>query len=219
MRRATSRWLMLMLLLLLLFPAACASPNPDFYTLAAVPGTVAHIAARSVELRRIGLAGYLDRPEIVRSSASYRLRVASNERWGEPMGSMLERVFTDDLVQRLPDTAVFSESGAISTNPDLVLEVEVQRFDADASGAVVLLAQVAIRHGDERQAARARTLRLTALPVSPSTDAYVAAMSRTLADLADQVVTLMGGHPPRPAPDSVSAPPGAPKHKPATQGG
>jgi uncharacterized lipoprotein YmbA len=182
----------LTLALTLALLAACASPTAELYTLAAQPGPVAHLAAHGVEVRRIGLAGYLDRGEIVRSSAAFRLRLADNQRWGEPLGSMLERVFTEDLVERTPGTAVFSESGAISTAPDLVLEVDVQRFDADADGTLVLLAQVAIRRGDAGRAAQARTLRLTAIPAGPTTRDHVAAMSRALADLADQVVTQLG---------------------------
>jgi uncharacterized lipoprotein YmbA len=178
-------------LLLLALLAACASPNPDLYTLAALPGPIRHIGAHSVELRRIALAGYLDRPEIVRSAAQYRLQLASNDRWGEPLGSMLDRVFTEDLVERLPGTAVFTESGANSTNPDRVLEIDVQRFDADADGTLVLLAQVAVRHGDERQSASVRTIRLTARPASPALREHVAAMSRVLADLADTVAGML----------------------------
>jgi uncharacterized protein len=182
----------LAVLLLLALPAACASPNPDLYTLAALPGPTAHLPTRSIELRRIGLAAYLDRPEIVRSSAQYRLRVASNERWGEPLGGMLERVFTEDLVERLPGTAVFTEAGAISTAPDLVLELDIQRFDAEASGEIVLLAQVAMRHGDARQSADARTLRFVVRPTSAAIQDHVAAMSRALADLADNVSRQIG---------------------------
>lgn len=178
-------------ILLLALPAACSSPPPDLYTMAALPGTETHIPAHTVELRRIGIAGYLDRPEIVRSSAAYRLQVTANERWGEPVGSMLNRVFTEDLVARLPGTAVYSESGAISTRPDLVLELDVQRFDADAGGEVVLLAQVAVRPTEAGQPAESRTLRLTARPSQSSVAGHVAAMSRALAQLADKVVEIL----------------------------
>jgi uncharacterized lipoprotein YmbA len=171
--------------------AACASPNQELYTLAAQPGPVSHPAVHGMEVRRIGLAGYLDRPEIVRSSAAFRLKLTDNQRWGEPLGGMVGRVFTEDLVERLPDTAVFAESGAISTAPDLVLEVDIQRFDADADGTLVLLAQVAVRSGDAGRPARARTLRLTARPAGPTTRDHVAAMSRALADLSDQIVTML----------------------------
>ncbi len=179
------------LLLLLALPAGCVSPTPELYTLAALPGAGVRIAAPSVELRRIGLAGYLDRPEIVRSEADYRVQVATNQRWGEPLSGMLDRVFTEDLVERLAGTAVFTESGAISTAPDLVLEVDVQRFDADASGAVVLLAQVAVRRADVRAPAHAQTLRLTATAATASTRDHVAAMSAALAQLADRVVEML----------------------------
>lgn len=167
--------------------AGCSSPSPDFYTLAAVPGPAVAAGNRGVELRRIGLAGYLDRSQIVRATTDYRVRVADNERWGEPMGGMLDRVFTEDLVSRLPGASVFAESGAISTQPDLVVEVDVQRFDADADGTVVLLAQVAVRHDTGRSTATARTVRLTAKPLGDSTSALVAAMSQALGQLSDAV--------------------------------
>ena len=171
--------------------AACASPNPELYTLVAVPGRKRHLADHSVELRRIGLAGYLDRPEIVQGEADYRVHLASNKRWGESLGTMLDRVFTEDLVERLPGVAVFTEAGAISTAPDLVLEIDVQRFDTDATGTLVLLAQVAVRRADARRAAHAETLRLTVQPASPATGDQVAAMSAALGQLADRVIDLL----------------------------
>jgi uncharacterized lipoprotein YmbA len=181
----------MILLGLAALPAACASPNPELFTLAAVPGPAVRLAAHSVEVRRIGLAGYLDRPEIVHAEADYRVHVIPNARWSEPFGGMLERVFVEDLVERLPGTAVFSESGAISTAPDLILEVDLLRFDGDASGTVVLLAQVAVRRADARELAHARTLRLTARPAGPATRDYVAAMSTALGQLANNVVEML----------------------------
>lgn len=171
--------------------ASCSSPQVDLYTLAAVPGVPARIAARSVELRRIGLAGYLDRPEIVRSAADYRLRLSERERWGEPLGGMIGRVFCEDLLQRLPDTAVYSDTGAITARPDLVLEVDVQRLDTDAEGAVVLLAQIGVRRDDGSARMAAITLRVSVVPTGPGTPALVAAMSAALGQLADQVATRL----------------------------
>jgi uncharacterized lipoprotein YmbA len=169
----------------------CTSPTPELYTLAAVPGPIAHLSAHSVELRRIALPGYLDRPEIVRSETDYRVHVTANQRWSESLSGMLDRVITEDLVERLPGTAVFAELGAISTAPDLILEIDILRFDADASGTLVLLAQVAVRQADARRPAYARTLRLTARPASAATRDLVAAMSATLGEFADQIVEMM----------------------------
>lgn len=182
------RWL---ILLTVLAVAACASPNPNLYTLAAIPGPLVRGTVKSVELRRIGLAGYLDRPGIVSATSPYRLNVAANDRWGEPLGSMLDRVLTEDLVERLPNTSVFAESGAISTQPDAVLEIDIQRLDADAAGPVVLLAQVAVRHDKSGAPANARTIRLTVSPASASTQDLVAAMSQALGQLADRIAEML----------------------------
>lgn len=184
------RWTILMATLLAGLLAGCSSPPVDLYALASVPGAPyqngGRVAVRSVELRRVGLAGYLDRSEIVRSTAGYRLRVTDRERWGEPLGGMIGRVFAEDLLQRLPGTAVYSDTGAITARPDRVLEIEVQRFDLDPAGAVVLVAQVGVRH-DDGQAAAADTLRISVTPGGPDTPSLVGAMSAALGQLADQV--------------------------------
>ncbi len=173
-----------------LLVAGCGtSPTPDLYTLAAQQGMVRKTRKTSVELRRIGLAGYLDRPEIVRGTDDYRLRVTSIDRWGEPLGRMIDRVLTEDLVQRLPDASVFAESGAISTHPDIVLEIDIQRFDANADGTLILLAQIAVR--PDARTATASTVRLS-VPVADATArTHVAAMSSALAQLADHIAQMV----------------------------
>ena len=180
-------------LLAVLLAAGCASPQPAFYTLAAIPGTPMPPRARAIELRRVGLAGYLDRPEIVRESNDYRVRFQTTERWAEPLGTLIERVFTEDLVQRLPGSSVYGESGAISTRPDLAVEVDVLRLDPEA-GQVVLLAQIAVRSEDRKDqtAARAEVVRLAA-PAGSTTRDLAAAESALLGRLADAVATRLPG--------------------------
>ena len=122
-----------LLLLLAAAPVGCASPSPTLYVLAPLPGTPQPGGPRTVELREIGLARYLERPQIVRSSEGYRLDVLSNEWWGEPLGAMLGRVLVQELTQRLPGSTVFAESGAISANAVSTVAVNIQRLDADAA--------------------------------------------------------------------------------------
>lgn len=171
--------------------AGCASPDPTYYTLAEVPGATSSVpdAVHSIELRRPGIAGYLDRAEIVRSSAGYRLDVVSNERWGEPFGDMLGRVLAQDLAQRLPGVAVFTEAGALSADADLLVELDVQRFDVDADGNATLLAQIALSHGRTHANLRTRALRLTT-PAPHGTTGQAQAMSTALGQLADQIAAL-----------------------------
>ena len=177
-------------LLLALAAAGCQSPEPAYFTLAPVPGQAGRAGPRLVELQRPGLAGYLDRNGIVRANSDYQLRVAQDERWAEPLGDLIGRILSEDLSQRLPGTSVFTTAGSISAQPDARIELDVQRFDLDASGDVVLLAQVAVSRGRGSPAAT-RTVRQTLRPASPATRDLVAAMSTVLGGLADTVAAML----------------------------
>jgi uncharacterized lipoprotein YmbA len=183
---------MLRLLPLLAALVGCAtSPTPNLYTLQAVSGAAVATQPVSVELRRIGLAGYLDRPELVKGSREYRLLIDDSSRWAERLGPMLDRVLTENLVQRLPKAAVFAESGAISTRADVVLEIDIQRLDAELDGTLVLLAQLALR--PQGGVARASTIRLTQAVAGSGAAAQAAAMSAALGGLADRIAGLVAG--------------------------
>lgn len=180
-------------LLLALLASACTSPEPAYYTLAPVPGDARPLpprAPRTVELRRPGLAGYLDRPEIVRTGGAYQLRVAGGERWGEPFGDLIGRTLAENLTSRLPGMSVFSSAGSITTEADVTVEVDIQRFDAEAAGPVTLLAQTAVRRG-RRGAALTRTVRLQVTPRTAETRDVVAAMSTALGELSDAIAEML----------------------------
>ena len=173
--------------------SACTGPEPTLYTLAAQPGTpvAAPARVRSVELRRIGVAGYLDRPGIVRSPTAYRLDVAQNSRWAAPIGQMLERTIVENLMTRMPGVTVFAESGGISMQPDRVLKIDIQRLDADPTGDVVLQAQVAVFGGAAGSAATIRSFRTSQRPASMAVEDQVAAMSVAVAALTDEIAGML----------------------------
>jgi len=176
-------------LCLLPFVAACAtSPAPTLYTLAATIGPERAGAPRTVELRAIALARYLERSQIVRSSEDFRLDLLANEWWGEPLDTMLSRVLVQNLTQRLPATTIFAEAGAVTALPDATLGVNIQRLDQARSGNVVLTAQVSILRRDTT----ARTITIEVRPAQPSTSALVGAMSEAVGQLADRITGLLG---------------------------
>lgn len=170
---------------------ACASPNPALYTLAPVPGTPQPGGPRIVVLREIGLARYLERSQIVRSSEGYKLAVESNNWWGEPLGAMITRILEEELSQRLPGTSVFGESGAIAAEADATVDVNIQRLDADRSGAVVLAAQVAVSFTKGRRPPNTRSVRFTVPAPTPDLMGEVGAMSTALGQLADTVPAML----------------------------
>ncbi len=175
------------LLALATLPAACASPNPTLYVLGTEPGATRTGAPRIVQVRTIAVAHYLERSQIVRSSEGYRMDVLSNEWWGEPLDTMIGRILVQELTQRLPGSSVYGEGGAISTEPDATVEIDLQRFDLDRSGAVLLIAQAAV----DGKTRASRSLTLTVTPTDGTTAAMVAAMSIAIGQLADIVAGML----------------------------
>jgi uncharacterized lipoprotein YmbA len=169
--------------------AACTSPNPVLYTVASIPGPVQPVAPKVIRLRTLGLARYLERPQIVRSSEDFRLDVMSNDWWGEPLGAMLGRILVAELTQRLPNSTVFLDSGAISATPDVTVEINIERLDQDASGQMILAAQIAVsgRHIDTR------SVRFAVTPPNATTTGFASAVSTAFAQLADTVATMVAG--------------------------
>jgi hypothetical protein len=175
------------MLLLALLPMACASPTPTLYTLAVLPGTPHSGAPKTIELRGIALARYLERSQIVRSSEDFRLDVLNNDWWGEPLDAMLGRILVQELTDRLPGSTVFAENSAISTNADAIIGVNVQRLDADRSGTIILVAQIAI----SGRKTSARSVRLSVAPPVAGTSGLVSAMSTATGQLADAMADLL----------------------------
>ena len=177
------------LLLAAALPAACASPNPALYTLAPVSGQAHAGAPRLIELRAVALPHYLERSEIVRSTENYRLDVLPNDWWGESLSSMLSRVLLQDLAQRLPNSTVYSDTGAISALPDATVAVNVQRFDVDRSGALLLQADASVTRGRSV----VRRVHLSVPVPGPATASLVSAMSTAVGQLADALAGLLTG--------------------------
>jgi uncharacterized lipoprotein YmbA len=167
--------------------ASCSSPNPNLYTLEPPPGLVRRGGPRVIELRGIGLARYLERSQIVRSSENYRLDVLPNDWWGEPLDAMIGRVLIRSLSQRLPGSTVYAENGAISADPDTTLQVNIQRLDQDASGAVRLVGQFAV----VRKTSDTRGVTLEVPTHGPTTPDLIAAMSDAVGQLADRIAAAL----------------------------
>ena len=171
--------------------AACgASPDPVLYTIAVRPGAALPSGPRVAQLRDIGLASYLDRKEIVRSSEDYKLGVMANSWWGEPLGSLLGRVLVVELSQRLPNSKVYSESGAINADPNAVVGINIQRLDTDKAGTLVLLAQAAVEFNRPKRTA-ARNFAISKPLPTPDVAGQVAATSDAVAELADGIAALL----------------------------
>ena len=170
---------------------ACgASSEPGQYALASRPGAVLPRGPKIVLLRDIGLAGYLDRKEIVRTTDGYRLAVQANDWWSESLGPMIGRTLVVELAQRLPASSVYAESGAISVDPNATVSVNIQSLEVDRSGAVVLLAQAAIDFNRPKRTG-ARTFTISKPCPTQDVAGQVAATSDALGELADGLAQML----------------------------
>lgn len=173
-----------------LLAAACSSPDPVYYTIVTRTGPTLPGGPKIVMVKDIGLASYLDRREIVRSSESYTLDIRANAWWGEPLASLLNRVVVVELSQRLPGSTVYGESGAITADYNAAVAINIQRLDADKANNLVLVAQVAAEFNRPRRLA-ARTFTITRPMATPDTPGLVAAISDALGELSDGIATLL----------------------------
>jgi uncharacterized lipoprotein YmbA len=170
--------------------AACSSPTPVLYTIAPVQGPVQPGGPKVIVLQQIATAHYLERSQIVRSSENYRLDVMSNDWWGEPLSAMLSRVLIEELGQRLPQSTVIGETGAVSASPDATIELNVQRLDEDASGNLVLQAQASVSFKG-RPGQVLRNFRFVVTPPQAGVPGEVTAISSAVGQLADGLASVL----------------------------
>lgn len=162
------------------------SPSPKFYTLAARPATPTARFPKTITVKRVELAKYLDRPQMARHTDPYVLSLSEFDRWGEGLSDMVTRVLVEDLAQRLPGSQVYAATGPLTLpSADLTLEINIDRFEPDSGGAVVLAAQWVVHGGRRRDEFRAQQIRV-ATAGGDAAD-QVVAMSDALGQLASQI--------------------------------
>lgn len=183
------RQLMIGLGLLTVIDGCTTSPNSRFFTLAPQPATPVSQVSTTVAVRPVELAKYLDRPQIVRFTDAYELKITDLERWGEEMRDMVTRVLIENLSQRLPASQIAATSSPVTIRADATVDVDISRFDADQNGTVILDARWAVQRST--RPARLGADRISIQPASPSIPDFVAAMSDALGRLSDHIAQVL----------------------------
>ncbi len=181
--------ILLPMLALLALDGCGSSPPQHFYLLAAVDGTVGQaVAGPLYRVDAVTIPSQLDRLQLVRRIDPNRLDITDAERWAAPLDEQIRQVMADDLAQRLPGRFVAPASPAGDTATGLIA-VDIDRFEANTGGEIVLAAEWSLRAGDHISLRRTELVRVSA----DGTDvaAAPAAMSRALGLLADRIVTTL----------------------------
>jgi uncharacterized lipoprotein YmbA len=170
---------------------ACTSPPAQYYRLAAVPGPTCSDVPPTIGVRSISIPGYLNQNGIAKPSGNYQFDSYSNELWAEPLADMLQATMVQDLVQRLPESTVTGSGGAIGAPSDVLVEINVSRFDPDPAGRIVLTIQIAIKSGGSRTLWMVRTFNSSSAPAGDDVSEIAAAMSTLWAAAADEIGSLI----------------------------
>lgn len=144
----------------------------------------------SVGVGPVALAAYLDRPQIVTRVSDNQVLFSDVGRWAGPLGRSFSRSLAENLALILETTKVFEYPWFESVRPDVAVQVHVTRFEWNAAGYAELLVgwSVVDELGEDQEWGLHR---FTESADSTSTDARIAAMSRTLWQFSELIAGEM----------------------------
>ncbi|MGE0161370.1 MAG: membrane integrity-associated transporter subunit PqiC [Gemmatimonadales bacterium] len=170
--------------------AGCLSPREDtsaFFLLSPAPLGVPAAAPIDIALGLgpIELPGYLDRSQMVVRLSDNQVALSDADRWAEPLADNLHRTLQEDLAALLPGASFIDYPWHAALAPDHAVAITFRRFEADAAGAVVL--DATWRVTTPGRPAEARGTRIEETAAGPGRAEAVAAQSRALARLAEEI--------------------------------
>ena len=182
----------------LLTAGGCSSAT-RYYTLSRVESAVP-ISARAASSAWIGigpveLPDYVDIPQIVIRTGANTLEQATFDQWGGSLDDMIPRVLVDDLALRLPADHFVSFPQAGDMAVDYRVPVSISQFDVTTTGEAVVVARWQIRGnvGPEAMARGETTARAQA--DGTSYPQRVAALSKAMGTVADEIAKTLASLP------------------------
>lgn len=188
------------------FLAACTgnlSPPPHLYVLDPIGlDKPTRATVPNGRLVVIGVAPtlvpeYLDRPQIIERTGASELKLVETDQWAERLSVNISRVLAENLSVLLPADAALQAPARSGLSPDYQVLLELDRFELDDSGNVVVAGRWSVSDGDgSRELLGAPVLLRT--PVAQPADAktIVAAMSQSLASVSREIAKAIQQLPP-----------------------
>lgn len=182
---------------LLAWTAGCASSPPTrFYTLEPVQSQHGMTAMYRgpIQVAAVHIPPLLDRDQMVREGGRNELVVSDGNRWGAPLAQMLRSVLTQDLLLRLPASAVVLPQQPAPAQTS-VITVDVLRFQAEPSGSVVLEGAWSLVPPGSETASLNLGVHISEPANAQDYAAQAQAMSSALGRLADDIAGLLSRQP------------------------
>ena len=153
-------------------------------------GRVAGPDPVSIGVGPVIMPGYLDRTQVVTRTGPDRVKLAMFHRWAEPLENGIARILADEIGARVPTDRVvmFPWRGIVARTIQYQVVVAVDRFDGSLDGDVTLDARWRILGKNGAEVAFNRST-ITETVAGSGYDPMVAAMSRTLVVLSQEIAT------------------------------
>ncbi len=188
----------------LIIIGGCAQTQPSrFYLLTSLPNPETGQQAKSSEpgvaiaIGPVQLPKHLDRPQIVTRATPNMPQLADFDRWAEPLEDNFAGILAENLSILMSTDRVTLLPRPRPTPVDYRVEVEVTRFDRNASGDVTLVARWALLGKIGRKLLVMKKSSFREPIKGKSHEATVAAMSRALGNLSRDIAEAMKAHPPK----------------------
>lgn len=174
------------------------SPNPRFYTLSALPeqfgstrASQAHNAV--VGIGPIKIADYLDQSQIVTRTSDNQLVKDEFNRWGGPFRNNFTNVLADNIGYLLPTQQIHLFPWRQAVAIDYQVTVDVVRCDGRLGDAAVLESRWSLFQGPDKKLVTTRRSSLTEAVTGPDYADLVAAQSRAIGRLSQEIVQAIKG--------------------------
>jgi uncharacterized lipoprotein YmbA len=173
--------------------AGCADGQPTrFYTLAALSETPGEAMPAlpsdlTVGVGPVTLPPYLDRPQLVTRAGDNRMVLADFDSWVEPLQGMFARVLAENLAVLLETDDVLLLPQNRPVDLDYQVEVDVTRFDVDASGNAALDARWWVFGRDGEKLLRSGRSTITEPTQAGDYTAAAGALSHALGAMSQEI--------------------------------
>jgi len=175
----------------LLIAACGTTPATRYYALETIPTPASTTSTprdgqATIAVRAVAVPAAADRPQIVVRAGDSRVSLDEFNRWAGPLRDEIARVVAGNLSAQL-GAAVVTVSSAFPSTSDLVVLLDVQRFDAKpADGVVVDVVWIIRRAVDEAPGRSGRSV-VREPAAGAGYEELVAAYNRALATVSRDI--------------------------------
>ena len=180
-----------------LWLAGCAKgPPPTFYVLHS-PATMELTGVErgvAVGVGPVELAPYLDRPQIVNRDSRHRLDLSEANQWAEPLKAGIPRTIAVSLSNLLESNRIYLIPMRRRVPLDYQVTIDMARFDGQLGNDVVLGARWTLFRKDTKEVLVTKVSIIREPSESAEYEAMVAAKSRALVRLSEEIAGAIKAH-------------------------